>query len=88
MAVERFMLTTIDNPWNPFFDYDSWNEFDMSNGYHSNSLLARIAVSSDDLSEADQLLAIEYAIDEIIQENVSGMHTKAYPEREKVSEKV
>lgn len=88
MAGERFMLTTVDNPYNPFTHYDEWNVFDETEQYYSNALLARIVVSSEELSEADQLLAIELAIDEIIKENVSGMHKKAFPEPEKILEKV
>lgn len=76
---EKFMLTTVDNPFNPFFEYEEWLNFDETEGYFSNELLARVVISSDEISEADQLLAIEYAIDEIIKENVSGMHKKAFP---------
>ena len=78
MATEQVMLTTIDNPYNPFTHYNEWNVYDETHGYYTNALLARIVISSEELSEADQLLAIEYAIDEIIKENVSGMHRKFY----------
>lgn len=70
------MLTTIDNPYDPFDDYDSWFAFDDRQGYHTPGFLARIAVTSDELSEADQNLAIEEAIDEIVQENVLGLYKK------------
>lgn len=70
------MLTTVDNPYNPFTQFDEWRVFDESHGYHTLSLLARIVVTSDELSEADQSLAIELAIDEIVRENVSGVHRK------------
>lgn len=81
MATEQFMLSTIDNPFSPFTHYDEWNTWDEANGYYSNSLLARIVVDSDELSEADQLLSIDYAIDEIVKENVSGMHVKVYKDQ-------
>lgn len=70
------MLTTIDNPYNPFTQWDDWFQFDTSNGYHSLSLLARVARTSDELSEALQDQDIEDAILEIVQENVSGMHIR------------
>jgi hypothetical protein len=70
------MLTTVDNPFNPFTQYDEWYAFDNSHGYHSTQLLARIVRTSDELSEPDQSAAIEAAIDEIVRENVSGMHRK------------
>lgn len=70
------MLTTIDNPFNPFTQFDSWYAFDTQSGYHTSAFLARVVRSSDELSEADQSLAIEQAIDEIIKENVSGIYRK------------
>ena len=68
------MLTTVDNPFSPFTQYDEWLVFDTRMGYHTNALLARIVVSSDELSEADQNVAIENAMREIAELNVSGMH--------------
>ncbi len=70
------MLTTVDNPYNPFTEWDEGFAFDRAAGYHTPSLLARIVVTSDELSDTDQDLAIERAIDEIVQFNVSGVHTK------------
>ena len=80
------MLTTTDNPHNPFTAYDEWYAFDRAAGYHTPSFLARIVVSSDDLSEADQSLAIETAIDEIIQENVLGIYRKVSRDSEEVEQ--
>lgn len=70
------MLTTVDNPFNPFTDYDEWYAYDEAQGYHTPALLARIVLTSDELSEADQDLAIEYGIDEIVQENILGIYKK------------
>jgi hypothetical protein len=70
------MLTTIDNPYDPFDQYDDWYAFDSRMGYHTPSFLARIVISSDDISETDQNLAIESAIDEIVKENVLGLYKK------------
>jgi len=70
------MLTTVDNPFNPFTQFDEWYQFDRAAGYNTPSFLARIVNTSDDLSEADQSLAIEEAIDEIVTENVLGIYRK------------
>lgn len=70
------MLTTVDNPYNPFDDYENWYAWDVASGYHSAAMLARIANVSDEMSIADIELAIEEAIDEIVKENVSGVWTK------------
>lgn len=70
------MLTTVDNPFNPFTEWNEWYVFDTQKGYNTPSFLARITILSSDLSEADQDLAIEQAMDEIVKENVSGMWKK------------
>lgn len=70
------MLTTTDNPFDPFTDFDEWYAWDERAGYHTCSYLARIARTSDALSDADQDLAIERAIDEICEFNVLGIYKK------------
>jgi hypothetical protein len=74
--VRRSRLTTIDNPFDPFDEYPAWLAIDTAYGYHTPGFLARIAVVSDELSEADQELANEQAIDEIVRENVLGIYRK------------
>jgi hypothetical protein len=76
MIMVEHMLTTSDNPYNPFTEFDSWYAFDESHGYHTTAYLARIVVSSPDLSEHDQSEAIEDAIDEIVELNVLGIYKK------------
>jgi hypothetical protein len=68
------MLTTVDNPFDPSTQFDDWYAWDTRQGYHSLALLGRVVVTSDDLSEADRSAALEHAIEEIVAENVSGMH--------------
>lgn len=72
----RHRLTTIDNPHDPFDEYKAWFAFDVAAGYHTPDFLARIVMDSDQLSDVDQELAIELAIDEIVRENVLGVYKK------------
>ena len=72
----EYMLTTVDNPYDPFTEWDEWYAWDQSAGYHTPGFLARVARLSDELSEADQHLAIQDAIDEIVRENVLGVFRK------------
>jgi hypothetical protein len=72
----EYMLTTVDNPFDPFTRFDEWLEYDSSMGYNTPAFLDRIANVSNDMSEPDQALAIQEAIDEIVYENVSGMWRK------------
>ena len=71
-----FMLTTIDNPFNPFTHYDEWYNYDHAQGYYTCEYLARIAKTSDELSDHDNALAIEDAIDEIVKLNILGIYLK------------
>lgn len=75
------MITTIDNPYNPFTHYDEWLVWDEAAGYYTNSYLARVANYSNELSEADQDLAIDDAIDEIVQENILGVYRRVYADK-------
>ena len=74
--VVECMLTTIDNPFNPFDDFDKWFAYDEANGYHSCSYLANIMKTSDSFSVEDQMKEKERAIDEIVRINLNGMYKK------------
>lgn len=70
------MLTTVDNPYDPFTQFEKWFEWDRQADYHTPAYLARVTFTSYELSEADQDLALELAIDEIVAENVLGIYRK------------
>lgn len=77
------MITTIDNPFDPFTQFDSWFQFDIEKGYYSCSKLARIAKLSDDMSEKETDEEIERAIDEIIQYDFLNIYKKVKRENKK-----
>ena len=60
------MLTTFDNPFNPFDQFEQWFLFDVEKGYNTCDRLARTANLSEDLSDKEYLEETERAIDEII----------------------
>ena len=72
----RIMLSTIDNPYDPFDDFKNWFLFDVQNGYNSCAYLARIARTSDQLTEKENFEEIEKAIDEIIELDFMGIYVK------------
>lgn len=78
----EFMLTTKDNPFNPWTNYDDWYAYDRDKGYNSPSYQARIAFTSDDLSDEENDQIINDAIEEIIridkQYGFNIGYTKAY----------
>lgn len=76
-----YMLTTADNPYNPFTHYDEWRVFDEQQGYYTPAFLARVTATSMELSEVDQLLAQERGMDEIVSEDYSGLYLKVNQEQ-------
>ena len=70
------MLTTIDNPYNPFDEFDQWFMFDNDHGYGSCQYLARIARTSAALSEKENDEEVERAIDEIIKLDPFNIYMK------------
>ncbi len=76
MEHEEAMLTTIDNPYNPFTQYEEWWAYDRYLGHHTPEYLARVAVIPDNLSPLDQDLAIDDAIAEIVALNFNGLYAR------------
>jgi len=72
--MKHLMLTTIDNPYSPFKDYYHWEAFDREKGYYTSEYLARIAHTSDEISEDQQLEDIQLAMYEIIKMNLLGIY--------------
>ena len=73
---DEVFLTTIDNPYNPFTQFDEWYSFDEGHGYHTCGYIDRVAMTSSEMSEADQNAMIDAAIDEILQFNITGLYRK------------
>jgi hypothetical protein len=84
MASNDVALTTKDNPFDPFTQWEGWYAWDYRAGYHTPSYLARIVRSSHELSEADDAAAVEDAMDEIIKYNPLQIYIKVYKEDKKV----
>ena len=72
----KCMLTTVDNPFDPFEQFTSWFMFDEEKGYHTCSYLGRIARTSDQLSEEENELENELAIDEILKYDFRNIYKK------------
>ena len=70
------MLTTTDNPYDPFKQFASWFMFDIEKGYNSCAYLGRIARTSDQLSEEENDQEVERAIDEIIKYDFMNIYKK------------
>lgn len=63
----RVMLSTLDNPYDPFKQYDMWSSYDEKvGGYNSATLLARFAPVSPDETKAEAERITEKAVDTIV----------------------
>ena len=74
--IKQCMLTTFDNPFDPFEQFTSWLMFDKEKGYDSCERVARIAKFSDDMTEKEIDEENERAIDEIIKYDFMNVYKK------------
>lgn len=75
-------LTTYDNPFDPFTQFDSWFAFDTEKGYYTCSRIARLTNLTDDMSELERNEEIERAIDKIIEIDVLDIYKKVKREND------
>lgn len=67
------MLTTVDNPYNPFDHFDQWLNWDVIAGYNTCSLLNRICKNSEELSPKEQEEVFRDAMLDILDNDATGM---------------
>lgn len=76
MENNECMITTFDNPFDYFTQFDQWFLFDVEKGYNTCSLLGRIAKITDDMSQQEENQEVERACDEIIQYDFMNKYKK------------
>ena len=81
----RVALTTIDNPFDPFKDFENWFLFDIEKGYNSCGLLGRESYITYQLSDEEEDAEVERAIDDIVKYDVTNIYKKV-KENEKKKE--
>lgn len=69
---KELMLSTSDNPFNPFEQFKEWYAFDVSHGYNTLSYLAAVAETSDDQFDIDNRLEMNQAIYDAERLNLTG----------------
>lgn len=79
MATTDYMLTTFDNPYNPFDQFELWLLFDKEHNYNSCELLARFTNDSTEMSQIEEENDIQRAIDEIIKNDPLNRYTIVFP---------
>ena len=72
------MLTTFDNPYNPFDQFTAWLLYDQEKGYNTCSYLARIAKIDNEMTQAEVDAETNRAIDEIIKYDFLNIYKKVW----------
>ena len=70
------MLSTVDNPYNPFSHWDEWYQYDIEHGYDTCGLLARLMPDTSKLTEREEELAIDSTIDSIVNDFPLNIYIK------------
>lgn len=70
------LLTTVDNPFDPRTHFRAWYTWDIAQGYHTCSYLARVLADNDDFPDETNDRLVEEAIDEIIAIHDGGLYKK------------
>lgn len=85
------MLSTIDNPYDPFRNFDEWYAYDIVLARQEGrntccGYLAAISQMSSDVTDSEYEAIIEQAIDEICELNLNGKFIKVTENEEKEAE--
>lgn len=76
MDDQDYRITTLDNPFNPFSDFDAWYTFDNMKGYNTYSVLARMCATSLEQTEEEVSSELDKAIDRLVELNPNGLYIK------------
>lgn len=69
-------ITTMDNPFDYFTQFDDWYSYDTQHGYNTCAYVARIAKTTNNMSDEEYEDALNYAVDEILRLNLTGNYRK------------
>ena len=70
-------ITTYDNPYDYFKQFDQWLNYDRQKGYFTPEYVARLAKLAPDLSEEEERNELENTFDRMIEWNGS-FYRKVY----------
>lgn len=69
----RVWLTSVDNPFDPFTDFDEWYRYDAEKGYYTAGLIARFTdADAFDLSDEDYAAEVEQAVEKALETDLEG----------------
>ena len=84
--METFMLSTVDNPFNPFDDFTSWYMFDCEKGHNTSSRIARIANIDSEMTQKEVEEERIRAMDLIFRHDFEDKYIKVFENQPKPAE--
>ena len=79
MNKDEYFITTSDNPFNYFDDFDNWQQFDEDNNYYTLSYIARVRDTyPESLDSEEENEIINQVFNDIIELNLTGNYKKVY----------
>ena len=76
--MNEYFLTTVDNPYNYFTQFDQWKAYDEAKGYYTCELVARLAKTSHESTDSENEEAIDQAIEDVLKLDFSHIYKKVY----------
>ena len=73
---DRHMLTTLDNPFDPFNEFTSWYMFDCEKGHNTSSRIARLAQIDSEMSQKEVDDEMERVVNFIYDHDDEGKYVK------------
>ena len=70
------MITTFDNPYDPFEEYELWYQFDTIQGYNTCGKVAAFVHSTYDMSEAIEDESFEQGYNDLLESDKLGIYLK------------
>lgn len=74
-----YMITTLDNPFNPYEEWDEWWQYDHQYGHCSWELVDRLANTSDELPDSINEREVDKAIQLILDTDFECKYVKVTP---------
>ena len=78
---QQYLLTTLDNPYNPFVDFTSWYMFDCEKGHNTSSRLARIANLNSEMTQKERDEEMDRAMNLIVKFDFEDLYVKGTEEQ-------
>ena len=82
-----YMLTTLDNPFDPFDDFTSWFMFDLEKGHHTASRIARIAQIDSEMTQKEVEAEMDRAMNLIVKYDFEEKYVKVQEKQNATAQK-